>query len=162
MSSVNVVFNDIMMSGYDTHREALDIILAPGSDGGIGNHSVRFVRGFTRATCAIIILTCAIRVLKDEPELVHHCQSVVPILESCVNLWCNCDTTGKVDKYFKMLGLPHLFPCCSPPLRLFSSLLLGGCGAAVGEWVPASGRVVSRASLRLPAVRAHACTPALL
>ena len=103
MCNVRVVFNDIMMSGYNAHKEALDVILVPDSHGGIQNHTVRFIQGLTRATCAITILTCAIHVLKADPELVHHCQSAVPILESCVNLLCNFRAVGRLDEYYEML-----------------------------------------------------------
>lgn len=119
MHMVRMVFNDIMMSGYDAHREALDVILVPDSDGGIGNHTVRFIRGLTRATCVITILTCAIHVLKAEPELVHHSQSVVPILVSCVNILCNFGAMDAVDEFYEMLRPPCLFDPTPQIVRLW-------------------------------------------
>ena len=103
MCNVRVVFNNIMMSGYDDQMEALDVILAPDSGDGICNHTVRFIQGLTCATCVITILPCAIHVLKADPELVHHSQSAVRILESCVFLLCNFRAVGWSDEYYEML-----------------------------------------------------------
>jgi hypothetical protein len=110
MCSVNVVFENIMANGYDAHKEALDVILVPDSDDGIGNHTVRFIQGLTRATCVVTILTCAIHVLNTHPELVHHSLSAVPILESCVNILCNFHAVNPSHEYYEMLRLPSLFP----------------------------------------------------
>ena len=44
MITVTSVFNEIMASGYDPHREVLDVILVPESENGISNHSVRFIQ----------------------------------------------------------------------------------------------------------------------
>ncbi len=110
MISVRMVFKDIMMHGYDPHKEAIDVILAPDSGDGIGNHTVRFIQGFTRITCVITILTCAIHVLKADPELARQSQSAVPILESCLNLLCNFRAVPQSDEYYEMLRLPSLFP----------------------------------------------------
>ena len=112
MITVRSVFNEIMASGYDPHREALDVILVPDSENGISNHSVRFIQGMTRVTCAIAILTCAIEVLSADPGLAQDSASAKAILESCVNLKCNFRGLSVADSYFEMLRLPGMFPCC--------------------------------------------------
>jgi hypothetical protein len=111
MISVKTVIKEIMMHGYDPHKEPLDVIVLPDTDDGIGNGTVRFIQGFTRATCAITILTCAIQVLKDNPELVHESASTAPILESCVNLMCNFRAVEPERVFYEMLSLPGVFPC---------------------------------------------------
>jgi hypothetical protein len=101
-----------MATGYDPHKEALDVILVPDSDGGIGTHSVRFIQGFTRATCAITILTCAIQVLAASPDLAEPRESTAAILESCVNVLCNFRAVSSFDEFYEMLRLPGMFSCC--------------------------------------------------
>ena len=98
-----------MADGYDPHRQALDVILVPDSDDAIGTHSVRFIQGFTRATCLVAILTCAIEVLDAEPGLAHNVDAAVSILESCVNVMCNFRAVGHEDEYYEMLRLPVMF-----------------------------------------------------
>lgn len=122
MCSVKSVFNEIMRSGYDAHKEALDVILVSDSDDAICNHSVRFIQGFTRVTCVIAIITCAIHVLQDNPALVNQSQSAVPILTSCVNLLCNFRAVGPVDECFEMLRLPGLFP------KVYAAVCCVSCG----------------------------------
>jgi hypothetical protein len=112
MWRVKAVFNEIMASGYDPHKEALDVILVPDLEDGIATHSVRFIQGFTRVTCAITILTCAIQVLHADPGLAQKSESVSTILESCVNHLCNFRAVNKADEYYEMLRLPGMFPCC--------------------------------------------------
>jgi hypothetical protein len=107
-----MVFKEIMATGYDPHKEALDVILVPDSDGGIGTHSVRFIQGFTRATCAIAILTCAIQVLAASPDLAESRESTAAILESCVNVLCNFRDVNSTDEFYEMLRLPGRFMCC--------------------------------------------------
>jgi hypothetical protein len=112
MCSVKTVFKEIMAAGYDPHRQALDVILVPGSDDGIEPHSVRFIQGFTRATCLVTILTCAIEVLDADPSLAQNSDAAASMLESCVNVLCNFRAVSIQDEYFEMLRLPGMFPCC--------------------------------------------------
>jgi hypothetical protein len=112
MCSVKIVFKEIMATGYDPHKEALDVIMVPDLDGGIGTRTVRFIQGFTRATCAITILTCAIDVLAADPGLAEHCESAAPILESCVIFLCNFRDVSSSEEFYEMLRFPGIFPCC--------------------------------------------------
>ena len=112
MCSVKTVFKEIMASGYDPHRQALDVILVPELDNVIGTHSVRFIQGFTRATCLVTILTCAIQVLDADPGLAQNSDCMAPILESCVNVLCNFRFMGPGEEYYEMLRLPGMFQCC--------------------------------------------------
>lgn len=100
-----------MATGFDSHKEALDVILVGDADAPLGNSSVRFIQGFTRATCVIAILTCAIHVLTADPGLAHNTQSAVLILESCLAIMCNYRAVDPVEEYYEMLRLPDVFTC---------------------------------------------------
>ena len=112
MCTVTTVFCEIMLSRYDPHKEALDVILVPDSENEIGDHSVRFIQGLTRVTCVITILTLAIEVLAADPGLAQDSSSAAEILESCVNLKCNFRALTQEESYYEMLRLPGMFPCC--------------------------------------------------
>jgi len=112
MCSVKSVFKEIMADGYDPHRQALDVILVPGMDDAIDTHSVRFIQGFTRATCLVTILTCAIQVLDAEPGLAQNSDCMASILESCVSVLCNFRSVCHGEEFYEMLRLPGMFPCC--------------------------------------------------
>jgi hypothetical protein len=111
MCSVKMVFKEIMTSGYDPFRQALDVVLVPDLDNGIGNHSVRLIQGLTRATCLITIITCAIHVVAADPGLAQDVDSVASLLESCVTVLCNFRMLSQEDEFYEMLRLPGLFPC---------------------------------------------------